>query len=96
MCVLCVCVCVIAVEFLSKHGWPALGRTSQPLTRAQVLGSVFFSKQHLNLFYQSTSAVKRKKGTVGLLSASPFLKPTGEQDGKQEEAALGSMVNQRD
>lgn len=40
--------------------------------------------------------MKRKEGAVGLLSASPCLKPTGEQDGKQEEAALGSMVNQRD
>lgn len=59
-------------------------------------GVSFFSKQHLSLFYQSASAMKRKKGAVGLLRASPCLKPTGEQDGKQEEAALGSMVNQRD
>lgn len=51
VCVLCVC--VIAVEFLSKHGWPALGRTSQPLTRAQVLGSVILANS------TSTSFISR-------------------------------------
>lgn len=43
MCVCFLCVCVIAVGFLSDHGWPALGRTSQLLTRAQVWGSVFLA-----------------------------------------------------